>query len=263
MKTTRSSKFTLLCLLLQSTLSFGFAPVVVVVPRFKVNNPTQLFMAGLPDGYQEFGTQAIEKAGEKCGATQGQLQIDWKAGRIIVTVLGDSYVSATDDDDGNDDNDNVESESGEEEDNEELDDDQEEQDKELEDDDDDDTEVTQSQELPTRGVDVTELAKAINLILDDGGVGLAIAEVHEIQVTTPGSSDELEGIMFTAYKGFDVIVQFMDSKTKKLKTVDGRLVERNQDFTVINIKGRMKNLKNVNVISVKLPKAKKEKGASR
>jgi hypothetical protein len=240
---------------------------VVVVPRFKFNNPTctQLFMAGLPDGYQEFGTQAIEKAGEQCGATQGQLQIDWKAGIIIVTVLGDSYVSATDDDGNDDDDDNVEGdeeeEFDEEGDNEDLDDDQEEQDKDLDDNDDEDMEETRSQELPTRGVDVTRLAKAINLILDDGGMGLAIAEVHEIQVTTPGSSDELEGIMFTAYKGFDVIVQFMDSKTKKLKTIDGRLVERNQDFTVINIKGRMKNLKNVSVLSVKLPKAKKEKGA--
>jgi hypothetical protein len=218
-------------------------------------------MAGLPDGYQEFGTKAIQKAGEQCGATQGQLQIEWKAGSIIVTVLGNSYVSSTDDDDGNG---NIESDEEEEQefdeegDNEELDDDQEEKDKDL---DDEDMEGKQSQELPVRGVDVTQLAKAINLILDDGGMGLAIAEVHEIQVTTPGSSDELEGIMFTAYKGFDVIVQFMDSKTKKLKTVDGRLVERNQDFTVINIKGRMKNLKNINVLSVKLPKAKKEKGA--
>ena len=234
---------------------------MVVVPRFKFNNPTrtQLFMAGLPDGYQEFGTQAIVKAGEQCGATQGQLQIDWKAGSIIVTVLGDSYVSATDDEDDNvESDDEEEQEFDEEGDNEVLDDDQAEQDKDL--DDDEDMEETQSQEVLTRGVDVTQLAKAINLILDDGGMGLAIAEVHSIQVTTPGSSDELEGIMFTAYKGFDVIVQFMDSKSKKLKTVDGRLVERNEDFTVINIKGRMKNLKNDNVMSVKLPKAKKEKG---
>lgn len=216
-------------------------------------------MAGLPDGYQEFGTQAIVKAGEQCGATQGQLQIDWKAGSIIVTVLGDSYVSATDDEDDNvESDDEEEQEFDEEGDNEVLDDDQAEQDKDL--DDDEDMEETQSQEVLTRGVDVTQLAKAINLILDDGGMGLAIAEVHSIQVTTPGSSDELEGIMFTAYKGFDVIVQFMDSKSKKLKTVDGRLVERNEDFTVINIKGRMKNLKNDNVMSVKLPKAKKEKG---
>jgi hypothetical protein len=62
----------------------------------------------------------------------------------------------------------------------------------LDNDDDEDMEV--NQELPTRGVDVTQLAKAINKILDDGGMGLAVAEVHEIQVATPGSSDELEGI---------------------------------------------------------------------
>ena len=111
------------------------------------------------------------------------------------------------------------------------------------------------------GVDMTELARAINNALDDGGVGLAIAEAHEIEVTTPGAPNELSGIMFEAYKGFDVNCLFMDPKTKKSKTVSGRLHERTNDFTVINIKGKMKKIKNDNVVSVTLPAAKREKGA--
>ena len=112
-----------------------------------------------------------------------------------------------------------------------------------------------------QGVDVTKLARAINAALDNGGdTGLAITEAFEIEVTTPGASDELSGIMFQSYRGFDVICLCMDPKTKKQKQIEGKLVERNSQFTVINIKGRMKNLKNQDVLSVKLPKAKKEKG---
>ena len=61
-------------------------------------------------------------------------------------------------------------------------------------------------------------------------------------------------------KGFDVICQQEDPKTKKVKQVEGRLVERNNEFTIINVKGRVKKMKNSTVLSVKLPKAKKEKG---
>ena len=113
----------------------------------------------------------------------------------------------------------------------------------------------------TTGVDLTSLARAINEAFNDGGVGFAIAENHEIEVTTPGSPEELQGrVMFEAYKGFDVICQQEDTKTKKVKQIEGKLVERNQEFTVLNIKGRMKKMKNSTVLSVKLPKAKKEKG---
>ena len=60
------------------------------------------------------------------------------------------------------------------------------------------------------GVDETVLAKAVNQALDDDGVGLAIPEVHEIEVTTPGASDELSGIMWESYRGFEVICQHID-----------------------------------------------------
>ena len=86
--------------------------------------------------------------------------------------------------------------------------------------------------------------------------------------TTRGVLSDLNGIFIEEIEfptrlkeGFDVIVQHKDPKTQKIKTVEGRLFARDDLFTVINIKGRMKKLKNSNVISVKLPKAKKEKGA--
>lgn len=137
----------------------------------------------------------------------------------------------------------------------------------ADDDDDDGSDLDDSDEMiPATGnfdgLDVTLLAKAINNAFNDDGIGLTIAEVYEIEVTTPGAPDELSGIMWESYRGFDVICKQVDQKTKKVKTVEGRLVERTGDFTVINIKGRMKKMKNDTVLSVKLPKAKKEKGAA-
>ena len=108
---------------------------------------------------------------------------------------------------------------------------------------------------------MTQLARTINQVLDEQA--LEIAEQYSIEVTTPGASDELVGqVMFDAYKGFDVICEFVDPKKKNSKRpqISGRLVERNEDTTIINIKGRMKKIPNENVISVRLPKAKKEKG---
>ena len=118
-------------------------------------------------------------------------------------------------------------------------------------------------------IDVSALARAINTMLESGGdpsgVGYQIAETHDIEVTTAGASDEVRGeVMFRAYRGFDVVVQHRDpkqSQSDKIKTVTGKLVERNNEFTVVNIKGRMKHIKNSHLVSVKLPKAKKEKGA--
>ena len=95
----------------------------------------------------------------------------------------------------------------------------------------------------------------------EGSMGYNIAVHHEIEVTTPGASDELEGIMFEAYKGFTVTVETLDPKKKdKVKIIEGNLVERTDDFTILNVKGRRRKLKNQIVLSVKLPKAKREKG---
>jgi ribosome maturation factor RimP len=252
----------------------------------------------LPADYQQLGNNIILEAGRQCGATKDQLKIEWKSGRIVVTVEGEVYVSNSDSsseqveatfDTNEEEEDEDEEYSGSEEDsNEEVYDEEEEAYKVEEEYDQDDI-VSQSdvnsedntvvvddeispegdndttpntEGMQPRGVDVAALARAINAALDDGGVGLAIAEEHEIEVTTPGASDELQGpIMFKAYKGFDVLVTFMDPKKKVAKTIEGKLHDRTSEFTIINIKGRMKKLKNQMLVSVKLPKALKEKGA--
>jgi len=225
---------------------------------------------------------------------QEQLTIEWKADRIIVTVQGSAaYVSANEDDDDDDDNLILDEEDDESEDDDDDDDDDDDNlaiENEEEDDDEflsmvDDTVLTGDMEPEVDevqvkegekkknneplgkdgasggGIDVASLARAINAALDDGGIGLLIAQLHEIEVTTPGTSDELQGpVMFEAYRGFDVICQQKDRKTNKIKQIEGRLVERNDQYTIINIKGRMKKMENETVLSVKLPKAKKEKG---
>ena len=211
--------------------SFAFGPALIVPTTGQRNClPTEL--SALPKDYQQQGNQIIYKAARLCGVDA--IEIKWKPGRIVVEVSGDAvaYVSAP-----------------------------------LEDYVDRDIEEIdlEDEAPPPNAIDVTALARAINSALDDeDGIGARIAETHEIEVTTPGSSDELQGdVMFQAYKGFDVIAQHRDPKTDKIKAIEGRLIERNDEFTIINIKGRMKKLKNSNVVSVKLPKAKKEKGRSR
>jgi ribosome maturation factor RimP len=213
--------------------------------------------AVLPEGYQQAGNELIYGAAASCGVPPEQLEIQWKAGKIHVEVrAADVYLSdAVPRDDERVEGD-VEDEGN-------VDDDTEDTELALEEDDDNNN-VESIPDEPSgaapKGVDMTILARAINAALDDDGVGLAIAEVHAIEVSTPGATDELSGIMFESYKGFDVLVQHMDPKKKSIKTIEGRLVERNEEFTVLNLKGRFKKLKNAQVVSVKLPKAKREKG---
>jgi len=169
----------------------------------------------LPENYQDIGNELIFQAGKSCGATEDQLSVAWKGGKVTVTISGDAFLSFVSDDD-------------------------------------DDT--------LANGVDVVVLARAINAELDDNEIGTRIAETHEIEVTTPGGKDEITGVMWDVYHGFDVIAKFFDPKKKEEKTIEGRLHERTDETTVINVKGRMKKIKNENLLSVKLPKAKKEKG---
>ncbi len=262
--------------------------------RHQLFSSTRL-LAALPEGYQEFGEHVIRRAGSLCGLSKEEdLTIEWKAGRIVVTVHAQSYVSAgdekTDDDIDTDidmdmdlemdmdmdldvDDNDTDTDIGVDMDDMNDDDIPYTVDEESEDNEDDlslleardkdsvaAVEEVASDATP-KGIDVTVLARAINAALDDGGVGFAIAETHEIEVTTPGASEELQGaVMFNAYRGFDVICQQEDTKTKKVKQIEGRLVERNTEFTIVNVKGRIKKMKNSTVLSVKLPKAKKEKG---
>lgn len=206
----------------------------------------------LPENYQEMGNDLIYKAVRMCGLDDRTVNIQWKVGRVVVQLPpGDTvyYVTAPlDDNDDNiiddedeDNDDNIEDENA------------------NENDLDFENEVTEEGASTEDGVDLTTVARTINAAFDDDNVGSRIAETHEIEVSTPGASDELVGdIMFRAYKGFDVIVQHCNPKTYKVKQIDGRLVDRNDEFLVLNIKGRTKNLKLDEILSVKLPKAKKE-----
>jgi hypothetical protein len=88
-------KSTLLLVILSLGLSFAFFPRSV--PR-NINHKRTSLTAALPDGYQEFGEHIIQKAGESCGIQKKEeLDIEWKAGRIVVTVRGSVYVSNPDD----------------------------------------------------------------------------------------------------------------------------------------------------------------------
>jgi len=189
------------------------------------------------------GERIIKKAAIEAGAIEEQLAIEWRTGRVIVTVdSAITYIKGRKDDDvgveiNYDDNlENIIPEEGE---------------------DDDDKEEE-------NGTDITKIARAINSAFkqeEEGSVGFSIPVYHAIEVTTPGATDELSGIMFESYKGFDVIIDMIDPKSKKRKIVEGRLVERNDEHTIVNQKGRMRKLKNYTVESVKLPPAKREKGS--
>ena len=202
--------------------------------------------SSLPSDYQAVGTQIIRQA---CAtAAEGaplQVDVEWKAGHIVVTLRAENlYLSSPVDDaeENDDEEDYNDDDNGESEDMLFL----------LEDED----ETISA----ANAVDVTTVARAINAALDSSAVGQAIAERYSIEVTTPGASDELQGDrMFRAYQGFDVICVYKDPKKQdKEKTIQGRLVERNEQHVVVNVKGRMSKLIRENVVSVKLPKAKKE-----
>jgi hypothetical protein len=143
-------KSTLLLVILSLGLSFAFFPRSV--PR-NINHKRTSLTAALPDGYQEFGEHIIQKAGESCGIQKKEeLDIEWKAGRIVVTVRGSVYVSNPDD--------TSEEEEGE----------------------------NGNETREVSGVDITQLAKAINFAMGEDEIGNAIAETHEVEVTTPGVS---------------------------------------------------------------------------
>ena len=290
----------------------------------------------LPNGYKEFGERIIREAAIECGMVlddtgadtesnengtdteissstaagstdiikNNKLDIEWKAGSIIVTVHGDVLLSAIPIE-------HAEKETTEEDTDEDVEDDNETTTDDVtadlfgDDDDavDDDIKDEQQQlaEEPVdenaRGaIDIALLARTINRMLDPPkkygeddnndednvdedednngiiNIGLAIAEVHSIEVTTPGVSDDLMILIKTnpqilnVYKGFVVLIQQIDKKTvkkakTKQKTIEGRLVSYDNEFTIININGRMKTIRNDTIISMKLPKAKKEKGS--
>jgi hypothetical protein len=196
---------------------------------------------------QEEGERIICDALIQAGCQQENFNVAWGSESVVVTISGSTFLQ---DDDAEDDD--------------AEDDDAEDDDAEGDDEIGMDDEPLAKETTPTEGFNLVELSRAIHAALDvhdEGSVGWQIGTNYEIEVTTPGAPNELSGIMFEAYKGFDVMVEFKDPKNNKSKRVDGRLVERNDVFTVINVKGRMSNIRNDMVQSVRLPKAKKEKGS--
>lgn len=113
------------------------------------------------------------------------------------------------------------------------------------------------------GLDIAVLARAINVALE----GLEpIASTFTVEVTTPGilsnnrSELPLTGdVMFQAYRGFTVVARYSPPDKKKVQRIEGKLVEKNDLFTLVNVKGRIRKLKNEHVVEVCLPPAKKEK----
>ena len=230
---------------------------------------------------QILGTQMILAAAKEAGATEPMITIDWKADKIKVTIdvnADETYV---------DDFDDVEEEYEEVLYDFEAGDDLILDEEELAsmnfddfDDEEFDEEFNEDEFEPVNRVDVTRVARTINEYLSrdgEGSLGDKIAQLHEIEVTTPEFNNELRGDrMFQVYKGFDVIVEHYEEKkkkkganaedddaSKKLVKTEGKLVGRDMEKnrTTINVKGRNKNIKNELILSVQLPKAKREKGA--
>lgn len=193
-------------------------------------------------------TDMIRNAAVKSGASSDDLLIDWKPGKVVVTVGGEiglglldggdePEILYDDEDLGLYDDENFE-------------------------------EVYGRNEDEEDSSTITSIARAINSALYDDtvengetSVGNHVATNYEIEVTTPGASDILEGeIMFEAYRGFDVIVETSEIRKGKKRIVEGKLVERDEEFTRVNVKGRITKVKNEKVECVRLPKAKREKG---
>jgi ribosome maturation factor RimP len=213
--------------------------------------------------------------------------IEWKgrggSPRIIVTV----DTSDDDDDDYYDDEDDYDNVADNMVDNWDGDDDYDDDDEDelLENIDEDDDligdEDSSLNDVPTSGNLLTRIARRINEAFArdaPDGPGYSIAKIYDIEVTTPPFDGVLRGRrMFHSYRGFDVVVEHYEKKKskkngsvevgveepRKLKTSEGKLVSRDKEAdgnTTINSKGRAVKIKNEDIMTVRLPKAKREKG---
>ena len=224
---------------------------------------------------QAQGTDIIRKAAVEAGAQPDNVEIDWKGDQIIVTISGelvklgspasleelddeeiaeelelDLYVDADELEENGADEAGIFGDVD-------IGDYEEDELKEAK-----EEEEEEEDDEPS----ITGIARAINRALaelGEGSIGDIIAQTHSIEVTTPGSSDVLEGdIMFEAYKGFEVMVETTETNKKgKKKIKEGLLVEKNDEFTILNQKGRISKIKNEKIECIRLPKAKREKGA--
>jgi hypothetical protein len=111
--------------------------------------------------------------------------------------------------------------------------------------------------LEAEEIDIYSVTRSINEALRDSGeLGEYISNNFEIEVTTPGVSDVLPEGFINSYKGFDILVDTCDKLTGKKQTIQGILVERSEEMTILNIKGRTRKLKNTEIESTRLPKPK-------
>ena len=216
---------------------------------------------------QAQGTDIIRKAAVEAGAQPDNVEIDWKGDQIIVTISGelvklggpasledeeiadelDLYFDADELEENGADEAGIFG------------------DVDIGDYEEDELEEAEAEEEDDEP-SITGIARAINRALaelGEGSIGDIIAQTHSIEVTTPGTSDVLEGdIMFEAYKGFEVMVETTETNKKgKKKIKEGLLVEKNDEFTILNQKGRISKIKNEKIECIRLPKAKREKGA--
>mmetsp|Transcript_41836 Transcript_41836/g.75359 ORF Transcript_41836/g.75359 Transcript_41836/m.75359 type:complete len:353 (+) Transcript_41836:86-1144(+) len=249
---------------------------------------------------QSIGNKIIMQAALQCGATEPMLNVEWKADSIVVTVdvHGDENYEVESILENEDDvliGENLEEmidlEFIEEEDENIMYDDD------INDDDiEEEFNEEDFEEIPSDGISLPLIARTINeLLAQDGEDSLAfsIAKLHEISVTTPEWDNVLRGkLMFETYKGFDVLVEHWE-KPKKLKkkknskatkenvnddseeekdiappepkliVTEGKLAGRDyeKEVTMISVKGRVVKIKNDKIEGVRLPTAKREKGA--
>jgi ribosome maturation factor RimP len=111
--------------------------------------------------------------------------------------------------------------------------------------------------LETEEIDIYSVTRSINEALRHSGeLGEYISNNFEIEVTTPGVSEILPEGYINSYKGFDILVDTCDKVSGKKQTIQGILVERSEEMTILNIKGRTRKLKNTEIEYTRLPKPK-------
>lgn len=178
------------------------------------------------------GERIIRQAAIAAGASNDQISVQWSEGRIVVTIKG-AVTMSTDDDD-------------------------EEENLILEDENLDDYVENDDYNMSSGGLDISEISKSINKALEEGGeIGDYVSMNHEIEVTTPGISELLHDGIINSYKGFEVMVETIDKKTRNKQITQGTFMEKNDDSTTLSVKGRIRKLKNSDVLCIKLPKPKK------
>ncbi|KAL9180031.1 hypothetical protein ACHAXT_008001 [Thalassiosira profunda] len=244
------------------------------------------------------GERIIREAALSAGATEKMVDVEWKSDRIIVTIdvnKDEGYEAASED--GSVLMNDVTGEGLAEIEWDEEDEIIYDEDIEMDVTEDQEFDPEGFEEAPSSGgININLIARQINALLAQDGEdspAFQIAKLHEIEVTTPEFDNVLRGErMFESYRGFEVAVEHWEAPKKKkkkkakaqkegdgsdasgdveeeeaaepkLKITEGKLVERDDEkgVTILNVKGRPVKIKSDTIECVRLPKAKREKGA--